>query len=97
MNYCQGFDLLVKPEIIFFTFVFTFGVLLGILLSLLLGMDDGLGIQGFLILFRFLKSRNLFSVLGLGLFFQLVVVLFSFLLIVILLLFVVLLDFLLFG
>ena len=59
-------------------------------------MDDGLRIQGFLILFLFLKSHNLFSVLGLELFFQLVVVLFSFLWKVIPLLFIILLNFQLF-
>lgn len=86
----------MKREIIFFAFVFIFEVPLEKWLSLLPAMDDGLKIQGFLILFLFLKSRNLFSVLGLELFFQLVIVLFSFLLKVIPLLFIVLLDFQLF-
>ena len=83
----------MKPKIIFFACVFAFEVLLEISLTSLPGMDDGLGIQGFLILFLFLKNRNLFSVLGLGLFFRRVIVLFSFLLKVIPLLFIVLLDF----
>lgn len=56
-------------------------------------MDDALGIQGFLILFLFRKSRKLISVLGLELLFLLVVALFSFLMKVILLLFAVLLSF----
>ena len=93
MNYCPDFNSPVKPKIIFFACVFAFEVLLEILLTLLPGMDDGLGIQGFLILFLFLKNRNLFSVLGLGLFFRRVIVLFSFLLKVIPLLFIVLIDF----
>ena len=83
----------MKPEIVFFACVFAFEVLLEISLTSLPGMDDGLGIQGFLILFLFLKNRNLFSVLSLGLFFRRVIVLFSFLLKVIPLLFIVLLDF----
>jgi hypothetical protein len=96
MNYCQDFDLPAKQEIIFFAYVFAFEVPLEKWLSSLPVMDDGLRIQGFLILFLFLKSHNLFSVLGLELFFQLVVVLFSFLRKVIPLLFIILLDFQLF-